>query len=286
MTTWLPTKHEDLIYDVGMHKGEDTEFYLKKGFRVIGFEADPDLTAHCKRQFSAEINNTRLVIVEGAIVDNPRLDKVIFYRNIDDTFLGTVDIRWAKRNEKLGNTSDIIEVHTVDFSECLRKYGIPYYMKIDIEGADLTCLKQLFDSTSRPDYISIESDKLSMKGICEEIHLLEQLGYNEFKAVQQDHMSKTIVPYPPREGVFVSHTFPQGSSGLFGKELPGQWKSKEDIVKAYKSILLYYRLFGDDGLARKIVIVKLFKRLLRLITRGPVPGWYDTHAKHSSVQTP
>ena len=23
---------EDLIYDVGLHKGEDSEFYLKKGF--------------------------------------------------------------------------------------------------------------------------------------------------------------------------------------------------------------------------------------------------------------
>ena len=24
-----------LIYDVGAHRGEDTEFYLKKGFRVV-----------------------------------------------------------------------------------------------------------------------------------------------------------------------------------------------------------------------------------------------------------
>ena len=41
-------KHKDLVYDVGMHKGEDTEFYLRKGFRVIAFEADPDL-AHSGR---------------------------------------------------------------------------------------------------------------------------------------------------------------------------------------------------------------------------------------------
>jgi hypothetical protein len=34
--------HEDLIYDIGMHQGEDTEFYLQKGFNVIAFEADPD----------------------------------------------------------------------------------------------------------------------------------------------------------------------------------------------------------------------------------------------------
>ena len=33
----------NLIYDVGLHLGEDTEYYLKKGFRVIAFEANPEL---------------------------------------------------------------------------------------------------------------------------------------------------------------------------------------------------------------------------------------------------
>ena len=30
-------KHQDLIYDVGFQHGEDTAFYLKKGFRVVAF---------------------------------------------------------------------------------------------------------------------------------------------------------------------------------------------------------------------------------------------------------
>ena len=29
----------NLVFDIGMHLGADTEFYLKKGFNVIGFEA-------------------------------------------------------------------------------------------------------------------------------------------------------------------------------------------------------------------------------------------------------
>jgi hypothetical protein len=36
-------KHADLICDVGFHRGEDTAFYLKKGFRVVAFEAHPRL---------------------------------------------------------------------------------------------------------------------------------------------------------------------------------------------------------------------------------------------------
>jgi len=30
---------QKLIIDVGMHKGYDTEFYLRKGFRVVAVEA-------------------------------------------------------------------------------------------------------------------------------------------------------------------------------------------------------------------------------------------------------
>ncbi len=37
-------KHADLIYDVGFHHGEDTAVYLRKGFRVVAFEAHPLLT--------------------------------------------------------------------------------------------------------------------------------------------------------------------------------------------------------------------------------------------------
>ena len=40
-------KYRDLLYDVGMHRGEDAEFYLRKGFRVIGFDADCR-GSHCR----------------------------------------------------------------------------------------------------------------------------------------------------------------------------------------------------------------------------------------------
>lgn len=31
----------DLIFDLGMHHGHDSEYYLKKGFRVVAVEANP-----------------------------------------------------------------------------------------------------------------------------------------------------------------------------------------------------------------------------------------------------
>src|SRR5215218_5411176 len=63
------SKHHDLIYDVGLHKGEDTEFYLRKGFRVVAFEADPDLVRSCRDRLCEFIDRGRLTIVEGAIIE-------------------------------------------------------------------------------------------------------------------------------------------------------------------------------------------------------------------------
>lgn len=119
----LTKKHEDLIYDVGIHKGEDTDYYLKKGFKVIGFEADPDLAEHCRRRFLEEIQNGKLIIVEGAIVEQRpgeiTVQTVRFFKNQNVSVWGTVLDDWACRNEVLGTQNTIIEVSTVNFQQCL-----------------------------------------------------------------------------------------------------------------------------------------------------------------------
>ena len=43
---------EDLIFDVGLHKGEDAAYYLRKGFRVVGIDANPDLIEWNKKRFA------------------------------------------------------------------------------------------------------------------------------------------------------------------------------------------------------------------------------------------
>ena len=113
------SKRQNLIYDVGMHEGEDTEYYLKKGFMVIGFEADPQLVEHCRDKFTKAIKQSEVVIVPGAIIDRGAVDdgqnKVRFYRNLDNSDWGTTHKAWASRNEQLGSRNEVIEVDAVDF---------------------------------------------------------------------------------------------------------------------------------------------------------------------------
>jgi len=286
---YYTSKHSDLVYDVGMHKGEDTDYYLKKGFRVIAFEADPDLVEQCRNRFEEELKNGKLIVVEGAITELPpedAKDKTIrFFKNKNNSVWGTVADDWADRNELLGTTNEIIEVPVIDFSAYLKEYGIPHYLKVDIEGMDIVCLMALMHFEQKPDYISIESEKISFDKLIEEIRLLMQLGYKRFKAVQQQGISHQKEPNPSKEGIYVGHQFSEGSSGLFGADLPSKWKDYKQILDQYKSIFLQYRLFGDYGKLTRTFAGEFLRRNLQRLLRKPIPGWYDTHAKHFSADS-
>jgi len=279
-------KFSDLIYDVGMHKGEDSEFYLNKGFRVVAFEADPEHVAFVKNRLSSFIDAGRLVIVEGAIVDDCILEsgqkKISFFKS-EASICGTVHQKWVDRNNIGGIGAYEIEVDILDFSSCLKKYGIPYYLKVDIEGNDLACLSSLRDFSQRPDYLSIEAEQSSFEKLVEEISLFESLGYHAFKVVQQSQrFMKITPPFPPREGEYFPTSFSKDSSGLFGRELPGTWLNREQTLQKYRRIIFLYKVMGHYGLCKSWFGKRIHGVLKRLL-RHPLPGWFDTHAIHSSV---
>lgn len=270
-----------------MHKGEDSDYYLRKGFNVVSFEADPDLANYCRKKFAGELDSGQLTIVEGAITD-PELvtvtdGKVRFYKNNKVSVWGTVVNEWSERNSKLGAEDELIEVSSIDFQDCLNKYGIPYYMKIDIEGMDTVCLKALLNFSDKPDYISIESEKVSFKKLEEEFDLLIQLGYDKFQAINQSKVSSFREAKNHGEGKFLDYKFLRGSSGSFGNDLnPTQWKNLSEIRNQYTSIFKGYKLLGDHASVNKSSVGRLFSRVMDKFFA--YPGWFDTHAKHSSIK--
>ena len=282
-----PEKYHDLIYDVGMHKGEDTDYYLKKGFKVIAFEADPNLVAECKKKFADDINKGNLTIVEGAIIEftseEAPCNTIRFFRNNDVSVWGTVKDDWASRNESLGTSSEIIEVPAINFSKCLQQYGIPHYLKVDIEGMDTICLKALFPFEQKPDYISIESDKVSFEKLKEELKLFMDLGYTDFKAINQAKIALQKEPEFSKEGSHIGYKFQNGSSGLFASDLSYEWQQYQQILKRYKSIFRGYKWIGDNGIIRHCYTGRILLKIIKRLTKNSVPGWYDTHAKHISV---
>ena len=279
--------NQELIFDVGLHTGEDTGYYLKKGYHVVAFEANPDLVKQAKINFKAEIECGKLVIIEGAIVPENVYNnktKVMFYRDADNPVWGTVSEEWNTRNKNLGSTSETIEVSTVNFKACLQRFGIPYYLKIDIEGMDTVCLEALKDFEVKPFYISVESEKVDLNALEQEIDLMLSLGYKDFKAVNQMEVPKQKQNINSEQIGRIEHNFEFGSSGLFGSDLPGTWLDREGILKKYRWIFKGYKLFGDDPFIRNKYLKHYGSMILSGVAGTIVPGWYDTHARHSSVK--
>jgi FkbM family methyltransferase len=269
----MPTVHRDLIFDIGSHRGEDAAFYLEKGFRVVAVEAMPNLARAAEVRLKSSAESGQLVVINAAIAD--RDEPVDFYTN-ENSVWGTTSERWRDRNERLGHpTLGTIVTPGVTCAGLLEAHGIPYYMKIDIEGADVLCLKALQSFEEKCPYVSIESDKTSWRGLKAEFELLEELGYRRFKVIPQHRVHTQISPYPAREGIYVEHRFARGESGLFGEETPGRWLTRRAALARYRLIFFRYAVLGDTGMLSRSGL-RVLKRLLERLGVGP--GWYDTHA--------
>lgn len=174
----------------------------------------------------------------------------------------------------------MIEVQAVDFTACLEQYGIPYYLKIDIEGMDTLCLKALLPFPEKPDYVSLESDKKHFSGLKNEFNLLCDLGYNAFQIVNQGLVPMMKEPLDTREGTYTGQVFTPGNSGLFGKDLPAfGWVRRNEALMGYRKLFVKYFFYGDvdrSAYLESRFWGRYYMRILRMCI-GSV-CWYDTHA--------
>jgi FkbM family methyltransferase len=255
----MDDKHQNLIFDVGMNNGDDSAFYLAKGFDVVGVEADPAMANIATETLQDAIDAGRMKIENVAISDDP--GEIEFYIN-------HLNPKWSSAIERVGDRGNLghtkITVPTTTIAQLIQKYGRPYYIKIDIEGFDHVALKQLgaVSKVKRPRFVSMEGGNQS------EIKQMMDLGYTKFAIVNQKHIKLTRCPYPPTEGVFVDYSFPSGSSGLFGTELSEEWIDGAEAIKKRNA-------FAQDVNRLK----EQYKDDPKLFTlRRNEMGWYDVHA--------
>lgn len=271
---------DDLIYDIGLHKGVDTQYYLGKGFRVVAVEADPRLAAEARETFARAIAEARLVIVEAAIA--AQAGSVRFFRNTQNSEWGTIDAGFAARNERFGASSETIEVPAMTFGELLARHGVPYYLKIDIEGADDLCIAALEASAHRPRYVSFETaGPVRFDNTLLSLASLVRSGYRSFQLVNQARQRRVRLPQPAREGRWFEHRFKNGSSGPFGDELMGRWLPLDEFVRDYMRHLRAEDRWSINGRARPWrVRLRAAAERLRLV---PPLGWFDVHARLDEV---
>lgn len=238
------------IYDVGMNTGQDTEYFLKKGFNVVGVEANPLLCVQVSERFSHEITTGKLKILnigigrgEGLLpffINNRKNEWSSFVREI------------AGRD---GGDLEELLVPTDTMANIIRRNGFPYYVKIDIEGHDEIALNSIIEAGLRPPYVSVENGGPM-------INSLKMANYNRFQYVQQNNVHNLSHVTPPLEGCFVDHTFEPGASGKFGEELEGPWLTYDECREKINKV-------WDVETGEK-----------NLNWNDEKDGWFDLHARH------
>ena len=253
---------ENLIFDIGFHKGEDTLFYLLKGYRVIAVDADPNLINEWQNIFKKYIENGKLLLLNYVISDTNDVDT--------DFYIGPNTI-WSSTKVSISSRMCCKaikkKIKSKRLDHLFHEYGTPFYCKIDIEGNDIIALQTMEKVSEKPVYISVETECI---GEDEDIagheldtlNALYQLGYRKFKLV--DQRTLTVLDYNcfyknnsehnwfeqietnckyAEELIVLSDTdqrvkftdFFPGSSGPFGEELAGKWydypQAKEMLKK-------------------------------------------------------
>jgi FkbM family methyltransferase len=250
------------VFDVGMNNGDDSAHYLSKGYKVIAIEANPLLVQRARARFQAEITSGQMVIEPLGICDHT--GKGPFWINEERDVFSSFD---RVRASRWGTPCRSVDVDFVTFDALLKKHGLPYYLKLDVEGAEPHCLTSL-RTIGLPEYVSVEAEKL------EYLLLLWQLGYRQFKIVDQmrhnsrfpaftndnvfSRLAKRMCGYADRlKNRTVKVAFPRGCSGPLGEDTPGSWQTFEEV--AYNWLHLH---FGHND-------------------RGSLSpnSWYDFHAK-------
>jgi FkbM family methyltransferase len=234
-----------LIMDVGVSEGDDTAFYLGKGFDVVGVEADPTLHAGLRDRFASEIAEHRLHLLQRAATGST--DQVVGFWH-DNARQGHSRLAPDGQSPADGNVSEF-QVPTIDWRELREVAGVPYYLKIDIEGAEPEFLSSMIGSPDLPIYISSEMPNFRPA------ELLHAIGYRHFRLVNQTLWPHLDLPNPPLEGEFVGKPNSNHWSGPFGRELPGNRWFSFDELKALHEAIHHLWLLGTI-----------------------IPGWLDCHA--------
>ncbi len=165
----------ELIFDIGMYNGCDTEYYLSEGYRVVSVEANPGLVKKAEERFEDQIASGQLVLVNKAICDTPETTITLA---IDSDDLGSSSIVEDKIASK--NTAGSYRVQGTTLSRLIEEHGRPYFIKVDIEGADRYAILSL-NRDNRPRYISFEAGD----DVEELVGHLSEIGFTRFKAINQ-----------------------------------------------------------------------------------------------------
>ena len=126
----------DLVFDVGAHAGNRTRAFRALGCRVVALEPQPDFARLLRALFGRV---TEVEIIEAAVAES--VGHTILSVSESTPTMTTIDSDWRKARmcEPLFSGvcwNQAVEAKTTTLDALIERYGIPMFVKIDVEGAE------------------------------------------------------------------------------------------------------------------------------------------------------
>ncbi len=173
----------DLVFDVGANMGNRSKIFRAIGAGVVAFEPQTYCATFLSAAFSGDVG---FKLVQAALSNTE--GKSTMHLS-DAHVLSTLDMEWMNRMNQGGrfsnqwNKTEVVHVTTLNKS--IEKFGIPAFIKIDVEGHELNVVKGL----SQPiKLLSLEFASESMDNIFKCVDYLDTLASYEYRLSMGESM--------------------------------------------------------------------------------------------------
>jgi FkbM family methyltransferase len=137
----------ELIFDVGANAGEKTDVFLRLGARVLAVEPDESNQEVLRRKFLRYRLLKKPVIVLGKALSDRNTVETMWI-DAAGSALNTLSHKWVETlrhdADRFGQSlafKDERQVPTTTLEDLFASYGVPFFVKIDVEGYELNVLR-------------------------------------------------------------------------------------------------------------------------------------------------
>jgi FkbM family methyltransferase len=133
----------DLVFDVGAHAGNRTRAFAALGCRVLALEPQPDFARLLRFLFA---RTPRVQVLE--IAASERDGRVTLAVSERTPTVTTLDDPWREiRSQEPGfagvSWNRALEIESATLDTLIERYGVPAFVKMDVEGSELRVLHGL-----------------------------------------------------------------------------------------------------------------------------------------------
>ncbi len=168
----------DLVFDIGANLGNYSEIFASLGAHVTALEPNPDCVDHIRRSYPAQ----SIDVISAAVGSSAGVATIRLAKRSDMSSMSTDWIHAIGEAQKLDDSvwSNQLTVPVITLDSLIEKYGMPKFVKIDVEGFEESVLAGL---SAQPELLSFEFNTNFLDAAVRCVRQLKNLTNSRFNFV-------------------------------------------------------------------------------------------------------